>query len=176
MRTGKQVSKHYQIIYKYAPIWAFNILNGAEGYSVERAYEIDPVFGSLVERGVWLLQIEDDTLAVLARASDQNAILARIMYNTKGWGGYLKYSIKQYLKGEMDIEEVSDAYDQYDTWFWVMSGVIAADNKTAAQYQMKPFTEEELEVIGVAEKWRLSQSETMKAFEEMLAGAIHVIE
>ena len=167
MRIGKQVSKHYQLMYQCVPIWTFKILNGAKGYSVAKAYDIDPIFGSLVERGVWLLQIENDTLAALAKASQQNAIVARIIDCTKGWVGQLKYSSKQYLKGKMDIDEVLDAYDQYGTWFWLMSSVIAADNKTAAQYKMKPFTAEELMVINAAEEKR-NKSE----LDDMLAKAV----
>ena len=67
----------------------------------------------------------------------------------------------------MDLDEVLDAYDQYGTWFWLMSSVIAADNKTAAQYKMKPFTADELMVINAAEEKR-NQSE----LDDMLAKAV----
>ena len=43
MRTGKF---HYL---KYVTIWAVNIIAKTKGYSIERAYEINPLFGSLVE-------------------------------------------------------------------------------------------------------------------------------
>ena len=43
MRTGKY---HYL---KYVTIWAVNIIAKTKGYSIERAYEINPLFGSLVE-------------------------------------------------------------------------------------------------------------------------------
>lgn len=43
MRTGK-----YQYL-KYVTIWAVNIIANVKGYSLEKAYEIDKVFGSLVE-------------------------------------------------------------------------------------------------------------------------------
>ena len=45
MRTGKQVFNYY----KYAVIWAEKILAEDSRYSLSKAYEIDTVFGQLVE-------------------------------------------------------------------------------------------------------------------------------
>ena len=118
MRTGKQVSKHYQIIYKYAPIWTFKILKGLRGYSIERAYDIDPVFGQLVERGVRLLQIEDETLAALARTSTVFGAFAALIEATQYWAAQLDKAIKMYENGKLAIEELDEYYEQYNYWFY----------------------------------------------------------
>lgn len=49
MRTGKHQSKNYAF---YAIKWAVNIMANINGYSVNRAYQIDRVFGTLVEQYV----------------------------------------------------------------------------------------------------------------------------
>lgn len=45
MKTGKLQSKYLE----YAPIWVTKILNKEDGYSLEKAYDIDMLFGTLVD-------------------------------------------------------------------------------------------------------------------------------
>lgn len=117
MRTGK-----YQYL-KYVTIWAVNIIANVKGYSLERAYEINPLFGQLVEskikyyeqqleyvkRVAMSFQVYDDMLVEYGNFQKQlNEDTEWLSNNRYDWG--LDYETEFWNPGEWVEGEAWGSY------------------------------------------------------------------
>lgn len=112
MKTEKKSSKSYAKLIEYVPIWTYHILNNDEGYSISRAYEINPLFGQLVERSVFLSKINNDTIAMLRRNNQD--IMAKALIDYQKSRNRLLNTVGKYSKGKADDSEVAEAHND---WF-----------------------------------------------------------
>ena len=100
MRTGKQVFNYY----KYAVIWAEKILAEDSRYSLSKAYEIDTVFGQLVE----------SRLTTLRERLESSKRLSRLLWiaASKQWA---QQTISWVASRNKDIDLMLDDYKNLST-------------------------------------------------------------
>ncbi len=95
MRTGK-----YQFKYQaYAIEWAINIMANKNGYSVNRAYQIDRVFGTMVEQ--WLNYYQAQ-LEQVKRFSVISGAYTHMIREFDGFGDMLREHIERFISKTPD--------------------------------------------------------------------------
>ena len=97
MKTGNQIFKYYT----YSIIWANKIIAGVKGYSIDKAYQIEAVFGSMVERQLDDYQKQLDRLRYTASVFgvfDECKSMFDDFYETN------KKDINYLLKNDKDME------------------------------------------------------------------------
>lgn len=109
MRTGKKTSKSYAKLIEHVPIWTYHILNNDEGYSIQRAYEINTLFGQLVERSVLVSKIDNDTIVMLRRTG--YGIMAQALINLKKSQEEFDDKAVKYVKGKSDTSELAESME-----------------------------------------------------------------
>lgn len=97
MKTGKQVFKYYT----YSIIWANKIIAEVKGYSIDKAYAISPLFGSMVEKQIKIYEEQFQQVrnfAVMCGAYN-------LMFNDfADFHRYLKADIEYFSEHKINVE------------------------------------------------------------------------
>lgn len=144
MRTGKH-QFNYQA---YAIKWAINIMANEKGYSVNRAYQIDRVFGNLVER--WLDYYQTQ-LAYIKRFSEIKGAYNGAIRDFDNFSNELREVIIRYHANPPDYNKYAVTYNKYLGSFGAALSAYRNSEALAPVYEMTAITDTMKELINKIE-------------------------